>query len=215
MTILITAGPTREAVDPVRYLSNRSSGKMGYALAQAAAEQGHHVILISGPTRLDVPDRVDFVPVETAQEMYQAVERKVGHADVAVFAAAVADYRPAVVPEHKIKKTGETMTIELVRNPDILGSVRDNFGYQGVLVGFAAETENVEDNARDKLERKGCDLVIANDVSRKDIGFDVNENEILLVFPASTEKPPKDSKHHLAHVILDQIMHLASVANTN
>ena len=215
MTILITAGPTREAVDPVRYLTNKSSGKMGYALAQTAAEQGHHVILVSGPTRLDVPDRVDYVPVETAQEMYHAVERRIGQADVAIFAAAVADYRPAVVPEQKIKKTGETMSIELVRNPDILGSVRSIFRYQGILVGFAAETEDVEENARGKLERKGCDLVIANDVSRKDIGFDVNDNEILLVTPDSTEAPPKDSKQHLAHIILDHIVQLTAVGNSN
>lgn len=215
MTILITAGPTREAVDPVRYLTNKSSGKMGYALAQAAAEQGHQVILISGPTRLDVPDRIDYVPVETAEEMYRAVERRINRVDAAIFAAAVADYRPAIVPDHKIKKTAETMTIELVRNPDILGSVRSQFGYQGVLVGFAAETENVAENARLKLERKGCDLVVANDVSRKDIGFDVNENEILLVAPDSTETPPKASKQHLAHVILDRVLQLATVGNTN
>ena len=215
MTILITAGPTREAIDPVRYLTNRSSGKMGYALAETAAEQGHHVILISGPTQLDVPDRVDYIPVETAEQMYHAVQKKIDQADVAIFAAAVADYRPAVVPDQKIKKTGETMTIELVRNPDILGSVREKFGYEGILVGFAAETENVELNARGKLQRKGCDLVIANDVSRKDIGFDVSENEILLVFPNSTQTPPKDSKQHLAHVILDQALNLATVSNSN
>lgn len=213
LTVLITAGPTREPVDPVRYLTNRSSGKMGYALAKSAAEQGHKVILVSGPTRLDVPDRVDYVPVESAVEMYEAVERRIGKADIAIFAAAVADYRPAVVPEQKIKKTGETMTIELVRNPDILGSVRETFNFDGVLIGFAAETEDVEENARGKLERKGCDLVIANDVSRKDIGFDVNENEILLVFPESTEAPPKDSKQHLSHVILDHALNLATKRN--
>ncbi len=214
-TILITAGPTREAIDPVRYLTNRSSGKMGYALASTAAEQGHRVILISGPTQLDVPDRVDYIPVETAEEMYQAVEHHIGKANIAIFAAAVADYRPAVVPEQKIKKSAESMTIELVRNPDVLGSVRNTFGYKGILVGFAAETENVETNAREKLTSKGCDLVVANDVSRKDIGFDVNENEILLVFPNTTETPPKDSKQHLAHVILDHALELAAVGNTD
>lgn len=215
MTILITAGPTREAIDPVRYLTNRSSGKMGYALAKAAAEQGHRVILVSGPTRLDVPDMVDYIPVETAEEMYRAVERHIGKADIAIFAAAVADYRPAVVPGHKIKKTGETMTIELVRNPDILGSVRDVFGYRGALIGFAAETEDVEENARGKLARKGCDLVIANDVSRRDIGFDSNENEVLFVFPNTTEAPAKDSKQHLAHIILERALDLAAIGDAD
>ena len=210
LTILITAGPTREAIDPVRFLTNRSSGKMGYSIAEAAASQGHRVILISGPTELDVPDRVDFLPVESAEDMYAAVESQIHKADVAFFAAAVADYRPANVPDQKIKKSGETMTLELVLNPDILGSARKIFNYSGVLVGFAAETENVESNARGKLERKGCDLVVANDVSRKDIGFDVSENEVLLVFPNHTEHPPKDSKHHLGHVILGHAMQLVS-----
>ena len=215
LTILITAGPTREAIDPVRYLTNKSSGKMGYAIANTAAKQGHRVILVSGPTRLDIPDRIDYIPVQTAEEMYQVVENYIQKADIAIFAAAVADYRPAVVPEHKIKKTGDTMTLELIKNPDILGSVRPKFDYGGILVGFAAETENVEENARGKLKRKGCDLVIANDVSRKDIGFDVNENEILLVFPDSTQKPPKANKEHLAHVILDNALELATVRDTH
>jgi len=206
MTILITAGPTREAIDPVRFLSNKSSGKMGYALAEAAAEAGHRVILISGPTQLDIPDRVDYIPVESAAEMYGAVEHWIKNAEVAIFAAAVADYRPANVPEQKIKKSSDIITLELVRNPDILGSARESFAYQGVLVGFAAETENLEDNAREKLTRKGCDLVVANDVSRKDIGFDTQENEVLLVFPDRTERPKKDTKHHLAHIILDEAL---------
>lgn len=215
MNILITAGPTREAIDPVRFLTNRSSGKMGYSLAEAAAEAGHRVILISGPTNLDIPDRVDYIPVESAQDMYEAVEHWIDKTDIAIFAAAVADYRPAIVPEQKIKKTGDTMTLELVKNPDILGSARTVFNYKGTLVGFAAETENVEANARGKLERKGCDLVVANDVSRKDIGFDVNENEVLLVYPDHTEQPAKDSKHHLAHIILEQALNLSSVGNAD
>jgi len=209
MTILITAGPTREAIDPVRYLTNKSSGKMGYAMAQAASKAGHKVILISGPTRLDVPDGVDFSPVESAEQMYEAVQHWINKADIAIFAAAVADYRPAHVPEHKIKKTGDVMTLELIRNPDILGSTRTTFGYEGVLVGFAAETQNVESNARGKLERKGCNFVVANDVSRKDIGFDSNENEILLVYPDHTEQIDKHSKHHLGHLILEKALDLA------
>ena len=213
MTILITAGPTREAIDPVRFLSNKSSGKMGYALAEAAAEAGHRVILISGPTQLDVPDRVDYVPVESAADMYRAVEHWIGKAEIAIFAAAVADYRPATVPEQKIKKSTDTMTLELVRNPDILGSAREKFTYKGVLVGFAAETENLEENARGKLKRKGCDLVVANDVSRNDIGFNTDENEVLFVFPDRTERPPKDSKHHLAHVILDEALGIREISS--
>lgn len=212
MTILITAGPTREAIDPVRYLTNRSSGKMGYAIAEAAANAGHKVILISGPTRLDIPDGIDFIPAESAEQMYDAVEHWIGKADIAIFAAAVADYRPAHVPEHKIKKTGDTMTLELVRNPDILGSTRSVFDYNGILVGFAAETQNVEANARGKLERKGCNFVVANDVSRKDIGFDANENEVLLVYPDHTEALDKDSKQHLGHLILEKALDLTVCA---
>ena len=138
MNFLITAGPTREAIDPVRYLSNRSSGRMGYALAAAAARQDHQVLLISGPSSLDVPAGVDFLPVESAREMFEAVENHINKTDAAIFAAAVADYRPVSVPDQKIKKTGETLDLQLVRNPDILGSARSGFGFQGTLVGFAA-----------------------------------------------------------------------------
>lgn len=214
MTILITAGPTRESIDPVRYLTNRSSGKMGYAIAQAAAEMGHRVILISGPTQLDVPDGVDYVHTESAANMYDAVEHWIKKADIAIFAAAVADYRPAQITEHKIKKTGDTMTLELVRNPDILGSSRSLFNFEGVLVGFAAETQNVEANARDKLNRKGCNFIVANDVSRKDIGFDANENEVSLVYPNRTEPIGKHSKRHIGHLILEKSLELA-VATTS
>ena len=208
MKILIPAGPTREAIDPVRYLTNRSSGKMGYALAAAALRKGHEVLLISGPTCLDVPDGTDFLPVESAAELFDAVQHWIGRMDVAIFAAAVADYRPANVPDQKIKKTGETMTIELVRNPDVLGSTRNEFGFTGTLVGFVAETENLESNARDKLTRKGCDLIVANDVSRNDIGFDSNENEVLLVYPDRTVTLPKDEKEHLAFHILEAALEL-------
>lgn len=210
MKVLITAGPTREALDPVRYITNRSSGKMGYALAEAAAEADHHVTLISGPSNEEVPDGIDFIPVETAAEMYQAVSTYIGKADIAIFAAAVADYRPANISEQKIKKDGETLTIEFVKNPDILGSARSEFGFSGTLVGFAAETENVESNARAKLLRKKCDLVIANDVSRQDIGFDASENEVLLVYPEQTDFIAKADKHHLAHVIMEKVSQLSS-----
>jgi phosphopantothenoylcysteine synthetase/decarboxylase len=205
MTVLITAGPTREAMDPVRYLTNRSSGKMGYALADVAAAKEHRVILISGPTDagLEVPDGVDFIPVESAADMYAAVERWIGKADVAIFAAAVADYRPAEFAQQKIKKDGEELMLKLVRNADILGSVRGKFLFEGTLVGFAAETENVVANARGKLLKKSCDMVVANDVSRKDIGFDSDENEVILVFRDDEETVAKADKHRIAHSVVE------------
>lgn len=205
MKILITAGPTREPIDPVRYLTNRSSGKMGYALAASAAKRGHQVTLISGPTTLDIPESVDFLPIESAEEMYQAVEGHIGRQDIAIFAAAVADYTPSIVADQKIKKIDDGLTLELRRTKDILGSARSVMGFKGSLIGFAAETENLETNARGKLERKGCDLVIANDISRKDIGFDSSENEVLLVYPNRSETLPKDRKDHLAYHLIELI----------
>jgi phosphopantothenoylcysteine decarboxylase/phosphopantothenate--cysteine ligase len=209
MRVLVTAGPTREPLDPVRYLTNRSSGKMGYALARAFAQAGHPVLLISGPTSIPIPEDVDFLPVETAADMYTAVSRHIGRMDVAVFAAAVADYTPAKVSEQKLKKTGESLTLELVRTPDILGGARAN-GFTGTLVGFAAETENLEANAREKLAKKGCDLVIANDVSQSGIGFDSDRNEVVLVYPDRTEALPADEKEHLAIHLVEAILALAA-----
>lgn len=178
---------------------------MGYTLAGAFLHEGHSVLLVSGPTHLDVPEGVDFIPVETAAEMHDVVARYIGKMDAAVFAAAVADYTPAVVQPQKIKKSGDTLTLELVRTADILGSARGKFGFTGTLVGFAAETENVEANAREKLVRKRCDLVIANDVSRPEIGFDSDENEVLLVYPDRTESLPLASKHELSLQLVDAI----------
>lgn len=212
MRVLITAGPTREPLDPVRYLTNRSSGRMGYALARAFADAGHRVLLVSGPTDLDVPPGVDFVPVETAVEMYDAVRHHLPRVEVAVFAAAVADYRPARVANEKLKKGAGTLALELVRNPDILGDAREKMGFRGVLVGFAAETQNLEANARDKLERKCCDLVIANDVSKPGIGFDSDRNELLLVFHDHSVPLPEDEKHHLARRLVREIELLAVLA---
>lgn len=208
MNILITAGPTREAIDPVRFLSNRSSGKMGYELAAAFAREGHAALLVSGPTALDVPDGVDFLPVETAAEMHEAVGRHIRRMDIAVFAAAVADYAPVSRSPEKIKKSSDNLTLELVKTPDILASARDPFGFTGTLAGFAAETANLEANARDKLTRKGCDLIIANDVSQPGIGFDSNDNKVILVYPTHTESPPRASKHDLAHQLVHAILEL-------
>lgn len=205
MKILITAGPTREPIDPVRYLTNRSSGKMGYAIAHAAAHAGHQVLLVSGPTALDVPDGIDFIPVETAAEMYDVVARYLPKMDAAIFAAAVADYTPADPAGEKIKKEGEKLSLELVKTKDILGSAREGIGFSGFLVGFAAETENLEANARHKLEMKGCDLIVANDVSRTDIGFDSDENEALLVFHDRSELFAKASKDDLAMYLISML----------
>lgn len=203
MKFLITAGPTREALDPVRYLTNRSSGRMGYALAGAARHEGHEVLLISGPTTLDIPAGVDFVQVESAQQMYEAVRDLIGGVDVAILCAAVADYRPVTVAEQKIKKHADRLTIELERTPDILGSMRSTFGFTGKLIGFAAETQDVEAYAREKLHRKQCDMIVANDVSRSDIGFDSKENEVMLVFAEHTVPLKKDTKEQVAMRIIE------------
>lgn len=177
---------------------------MGYALAGAAAHEGHCVTLISGPCDLKVPTGVDYLPVETAAEMYDAVSLYLKKVDIGIFAAAVTDYRPAEIPEHKIKKSSDTLTLELVKNPDILGSARKVLGFEGTLVGFAAETENVIDNARGKLQCKGCDFVVANDVSRKDIGFATSENEVTLVYPNYEVALPKEDKYQLSLNIIEK-----------
>ena len=179
---------------------------MGYTLAGAFLHEGHSVLLISGPTALDVPEGVDFIPVETAAEMHAAVQRYIGKMDVAVFAAAVADYTPAQIAPQKIKKSGDTLTLELVRTADILGSAREKFGFTGILVGFAAETENLEVNAREKLIRKQCDLIIANDISQPGIGFDSDQNQVLLVYPDRTEAIPLASKHAISLQLVDAIV---------
>ncbi len=206
MRFLVTAGPTREPIDPVRYLSNRSSGRMGYALAAAALARGHEVLLVTGPVSLDPPVGASLVRVETAREMHEAVAGGIGSVDVAVFCAAVADYRVAEVAGEKIKKTGETLQLALVRNPDILGSARSVFGFGGILVGFAAETEELERHALEKLRRKDCDLLVANDVSRPDIAFDRGENEVL-VFDRGGGRQflPRAPKEEIAAALVERI----------
>lgn len=202
MTILLTAGPTQEAIDPVRYLSNHSSGKMGYALAHAFASEGYRVILISGPTPLDVPDGVDFIPVTSAREMAATVEYYLPKAEMAVFAAAVADYTPAEVLPQKRKKDGDEWTLRLVKTVDILGSARA-WGFEGLLIGFAAETENVLENAREKLRRKGCDAVVANDVSVAGLGFGSDRNAVTVISREGEEIAfPAAEKHALAHELV-------------
>lgn len=209
MHFLITAGPTREPIDPVRYLSNRSSGKMGYALAAAALEAGHEVTLVSGPVAIAAPAGVTLFSVETAQEMYDAVAGLIPVADVAIFCAAVADYRVASVAGEKIKKSEDELTLRLVKNPDILGSAREVFGFTGVLVGFAAETNDLARHALDKLRRKQCDCIVANDVSRMDIAFDRDVNEVSLFFAdGSREELPFASKREIAEALIARIASL-------
>ncbi len=208
MNVLVTAGPTREPIDPVRYLTNRSSGKMGYALASAFAARGHHVLLVSGPTILEVPEAVDFLRIETAAEMHAAVEQSISGQQIVVCAAAVADYRPAMVAAQKIKKHDESLILELVRTVDILGSIRQPMGFTGKLIGFAAETERLEEHAREKLLRKGCDLIIANDVSQPGIGFDANENKVLLVYRDHSVSLPQSSKSQLAEELANIILNI-------
>ena len=205
--LLITAGPTREALDPVRFVGNRSSGKMGYALAAAARGRGADVILVSGPTALKPPAGVEVVHVTTAAEMHQAVMKEAGTAAVVIMAAAVADYAPDAAATQKIHKDQDTMTLTLVRTPDIIGELGRRRAGQGtpLLVGFAAETTDVIPQARKKLRAKGVDLVVANDVSRADAGFEVDTNEVTLVSADGDETLPLQSKTAIAERVLDRI----------
>jgi phosphopantothenoylcysteine decarboxylase/phosphopantothenate--cysteine ligase len=207
---LITAGPTREALDPVRYLTNHSSGKMGYALARVAAEQGAAVTLISGPVNLSHPPGVRVISVTTAIEMYEAVLAAYSKADVVIKAAAVADYRPASISEQKIKKTSADMTISLVKNPDILSELGKRKEKQ-ILVGFAAETTDVFKNASDKLSRKNLDMIVANDLTEPGAGFTFDTNIVKLIFRDGKDKQlPLLSKQDVAQRILEEIWLLKS-----
>ncbi len=205
--VLVTAGPTREALDPVRFVGNRSSGKMGYALAAAARSRGAGVVLISGPTALKPPAGVDLVQVTTAAEMYEAVTARAAASDVVIMAAAVADYAPSAAATQKIHKDQDLMTLTLARTPDIIGELGRRRAGQGkpLLVGFAAETHDVLNQARKKLKEKGVDLIVANDVSRIDAGFEVDTNEVTLVSADGEEKIPLQSKTAVANHVLDRI----------
>lgn len=206
-TVLITAGPTQEDVDPVRFLTNRSSGRMGYALAEAAERRGARVILVSGPTNLLPPPAAEFVPVRTTEQMARAVAERAGEATIVIGAAAVADFRPAAPQPTKIKRAGR-MAIELEPTPDILGGLAREKGAR-LVVGFAAETDNVEANARAKLAAKGLDLVVANDVTREGAGFDVETNIVTLVArDGRSAELPRMTKRELADRIFDEILRL-------
>ena len=181
MRFVVTAGPTREPIDPVRFLSNRSSGKMGYAIAEAALEEGHDVTLISGPVNLEPPERARFVAVTTSEEMFRHVQSALNECDVFVMCAAVADYKPAKYSAQKLKKENLPRSLELAPTPDILSTVaREPHSF--LAIGFAAETNELEENAWKKLTSKNCDIMVANDVSRMDSGMESDQNEVEIFF---------------------------------
>jgi phosphopantothenoylcysteine decarboxylase / phosphopantothenate---cysteine ligase len=178
---LVTAGPTREPIDPVRYLSNRSSGKMGYAIAEAAIDAGHDVTLISGPVEIAPPARARLISITTSDEMFEAIHRHTRDCDVLVMCAAVADYKPARISKQKIKKEGGRLDLELISTRDVLMSLPER-DRSFVVIGFAAETENLEENAQNKLRQKNCDAVVANPVGDANSGMESDENEVTIFF---------------------------------
>ena len=209
LKLLVTAAGTREPIDPVRYIGNRSSGKMGYAIAEAAARLGAEVTLISGPSFLQPPAGVEFFGVESAREMRQLVQERFPACDIVIKAAAVADYRVKNVSDQKIKKNDAELTLVLEKNPDILKELGEMKQPHQTLVGFAAETQNLLQYAKGKLEKKNLDMIVANDVSKPQAGFNVDTNLIkLLKRDGSIEELPLMSKKELAYIILDRVMKL-------
>ncbi len=207
-TVLVTAGPTCEDLDPVRFLTNRSSGKMGYALAEAAARRGARVILISGPTAFEPPGGVELVSVRTTEEMHRAVLERVAESNVVIKAAAVADYRPVAHQSRKIKRGTGRLALELEPTPDILADVAREKGHR-ILVGFAAETDHVSEHAREKLAAKRADLIVANDVLKEGAGFDQDTNIVSLFTRDSREvNLPRMSKFDVANRVLDEVLRL-------
>ena len=204
--ILITAGPTREKIDPVRYISNRSSGKMGFSIAEAARDAGGLVSIISGPVNLETPNEVDRINVESADEMLKEVDKAINNFDLFISTAAVSDFKPEEYENHKIKKQkkANNLNLELTKNQDILKSVSENKGDLKVI-GFAAETQNIIENAKKKLKEKNLDLIIANDVSDDSIGFDSDENEVYLITKKIEKKISKISKKKLSRNIIEFI----------
>ena len=208
LNVLVTAGPTVERIDPVRYITNRSTGKMGYALAEAARDRGANVTLISGPTSLTAPEGVELVQIKSSAQLCAAVLERGERADVVVQAAAPADFRPKNVAERKIKKTGESMTLELEATTDIAAELGRRKQPGQILVAFAAETNDVMDNARGKLIKKNADLIVANDVSRSDAGFGVDTNVITLITAEDVRALEKMSKRAAADAILSRVREL-------
>jgi len=210
-TVLVTAGPTCEDIDPVRFLTNRSSGKMGYAIAEAAVNRGAKVVLVSGPTALEKPERAEFVAVRSAEEMLRAVKKHFPECTIGIFAAAVADYRVAEPSSAKIKRTAESLSVRLEPNVDILSAMAKNKGDR-LVVGFAAETENVAENACKKLAQKNADLIVANDVTAEGAGFDVDTNIVTLFARDGRDLPlARMSKRDVAQRILDEALRLRGI----
>lgn len=210
-TVLVTAGPTCEDLDPVRFFTNRSSGKMGYAIAATAAKRGAKVILVSGPTALETPENAERIDVRSGEEMFRAVQQYFPACTVAVFAAAVADYRPAEPAASKIKRGTDALTVRLEPNPDILATMARNKG-ERLVVGFAAETDHVAENARKKLIAKDADLIVANDVTAEGAGFDAETNTVTLFFKDGRDLAlPRLSKAETAQRILDEALRLRAV----
>ena len=204
-TVLVTAGPTQEPLDPVRHLSSRSSGRMGYAIASVASRRGARVVLVSGPTWLEAPEGVEVVPVVTALEMREAVLSRLEEADVVIKAAAVSDFRPKPASLQKVRKEDAELVVELERNPDILAEVGAQEGCR-IVVGFAAETEDILERGRQKLAAKNLDLVVINDVSRQDIGFTSEENEVHIIGrDGKVESLPRMGKDKVAGILLDRV----------
>jgi phosphopantothenoylcysteine decarboxylase/phosphopantothenate--cysteine ligase len=205
-TVLITAGPTREKIDPVRYLSNRSSGRMGYALAEAALRRGARVLLVSGPTALTPPGAAEVTWVESAEEMRQAVLKLLPQTTIVIKTAAVSDYRPKSLASQKIKRSGP-MTLDLEPTADILGEIARDKQSQ-LIIGFAAETQNVLENARKKLASKSLDAIVVNDVSRAGVGFDSDRNAATIITQHEVVEVPETSKWEVAQRVLDQVVRL-------
>lgn len=204
--VLVTAGPTVEAIDPVRFISNRSTGKMGYALARVAMQRGAQVTLVSGPVSLEPPLFVDVVPVESAEDMFQAVTSRMAEQDIIIKAAAVADYTPATVADNKIKKTDGEAAIALTRTKDILGYLGEHRTEKQILCGFSMETENMLENSRKKLDKKHLDLVVANNLKVEGAGFGVDTNVVTLITREGARELPKMTKEEVAGAILDTLV---------
>ncbi|MGN0620979.1 MAG: bifunctional phosphopantothenoylcysteine decarboxylase/phosphopantothenate--cysteine ligase CoaBC [Porcipelethomonas sp.] len=209
--ILITAGPTREAIDPVRFITNHSTGKMGYALANRAMLRGADVTLITGKTSITPPPFINIINVESAADMYNAVMENSENSDIIIMSAAVADYRPSVVAENKIKKKDENMSIELERTSDILEGVCKKRHKGQFICGFSMETENLIENSRAKLERKGCDMIAANSLNCSGAGFGTDTNVLTLITKEKTTELPIMSKDNAADKILDEVLHLTNL----
>jgi len=206
VNLVVTAGPTREAIDPVRYISNHSSGKMGYAIAEAARDAGARVTLISGPVNLKAPERMNTLKIDSARDMLEAALQHIDECQIFIAAAAVADYRPLNVANQKIKKAGDSIEMTMIKNPDVVATVAQH-PQRPFTVGFAAETQAVEEYARGKLENKNLDMIVANDVSRDDIGFNSDTNAATVLWREGQQSFDSMSKHTMARQLIELIAH--------